>query len=188
MLEAQIQHSKTSIDAWLFRIYAELHVDARGVNSKAVQLLFERAVRALQQQPSTAIWRLYSDWTLSQDDGLRAKALLSRALQECPWDKGMLHFHSDYSTLIVPFIIDVHLLAFKPPLQLAFTAHELSGDLYSSITSRELRIRVAASPYFARATDDQQAGSFASLLGGDDGRDDDDAFRLVQDRARLMPY
>lgn len=92
LLEVQIQANKTSIDAWLFRIYAEMHVNARGVNVKAVQLLFERAVRALQQAPSVRLWQLYIDWTLSQQELPRAKALLSRALQECPWSKGQSRF------------------------------------------------------------------------------------------------
>lgn len=92
LLDGQIwdMRSTQAIPAplWLYRIFAETHLDARGYNAKAVQGLFERATTALSAKPSVALWQLYLAFAAYQQDGSLIKSIIQRAAQECPHAKG----------------------------------------------------------------------------------------------------
>ena len=82
---------QASASSWLYRIHVELNIVATGYSAAAVRSLFERAIEALRTRPSVDVWLCYVEFEAIQHRDLRrAKAVLTRAVESCPWCKGPL--------------------------------------------------------------------------------------------------
>lgn len=94
LLDRQLSSTgqSTTPSSWIFRIFVELHLDARGYSAEGVRHLFEQAVSALQTRPSVAIWQLFLQFALVKQDGLLIRSVVLRAVQECPAAKGAQSF------------------------------------------------------------------------------------------------
>lgn len=105
MLDNQVFTSGSTKEApsniWLYRIFAETHLDARGFNIRAVQHLFEASVQALQTRPSTSLWQLYLHFASRYCERATVQSVSSRALQECPTIKGEPAFPSSMASKVL---------------------------------------------------------------------------------------
>lgn len=90
LLDRQLSGSQAQVaESWIFRLFVELHLDARSYNAQAVQYIFEQAVTALQSRPSVAVWQLFLQFAILQKHPALIKSVLLRAVQECPTAKGL---------------------------------------------------------------------------------------------------
>ena len=177
VLDDQLR-DEASASTWLYRIHVELNIVATGYSAAAVRSLFERAVEALRSRPSVDVWLCYVEFeAIQQRDLRRAKAVLTRAVESCPWSKGA-SAHS--SALIVA--ADLYLAAFEH-LRPAYTPSQLTAlaDLMSErvrlrsltwLTAQGLRLHIDPAPAIAAIS----GQALLALEGGDDdeGRADAD--------------
>ncbi|KAK4058086.1 hypothetical protein OIO90_000825 [Microbotryomycetes sp. JL221] len=122
-LETLVLANKPSSENWIFAIFAELHLDINVNNAWAIRNLFDRALEEPATQASASLWSLYIEFELRNSELARAKALVYRAVQKCPWCKPLY---------LKPFGI-----AFRP----VFSDVELS-NWHRLMLEKGLRVRV----------------------------------------------
>ena len=76
-----------TVPGWCFTIWTELRTCGAGYDN-AVRALFEEAVECKSTQASIFLWALYVEFELREKNPGRAKVVLFRAMQNCPWSKG----------------------------------------------------------------------------------------------------
>lgn len=83
-----LQEGKETVTGWLFSIWAEMRA-AEHYNVHAVRSLFERGVECDRTRSSVQLWMAFVEFELQQNDSVRAKDVLYRAIRYCPWSKGL---------------------------------------------------------------------------------------------------
>ncbi|GAA5922599.1 uncharacterized protein JCM15063_003358 [Sporobolomyces koalae] len=165
-LESKVLRDKdVASQGYLFAVFAELHLDVRSQNVWAVRNLFDRAVENPQTKSSPSIWTLYIDFEVRIGELSRAKALIYRALQECPWCK------------------EFYLRPFSPTLRSVYRSTELR-DFHHLLLEKGLRIRTDLDPFLdgAPMSDDEMAEDDGDA--GDQGIGEE----VFTERKKLMPY
>lgn len=61
-------------------------------NIGLVRSLFEKAADCVKSKFTPAIWHYYIMFEINQKDYVKAKALVFRAVKECPWAKSLYLF------------------------------------------------------------------------------------------------
>ncbi|KAJ3158625.1 hypothetical protein HDU86_002588 [Geranomyces michiganensis] len=106
-----------------FAIWAELH-QRQTYNPHAVRSLFEDTAECPSSRHSVSLWHLYIQFELREGNGAKAKSLVYRALQACPWCK------------------DLYMLPFRPDFRPLFRDDELS-EMIALMDEKELRVRTS---------------------------------------------
>jgi len=113
---------------------------------------------------SIACWRIAIELELKLGQPLKAKALLYRAVGECPWSK------------------DLYLLPFRQPLRDQFKKSEL--ELWANtMMERQIRLREGIEDYLET---EGAENSDNDTMNGEGG--DKELESLIDDRRRLAPY
>ncbi|RUS31601.1 hypothetical protein BC938DRAFT_477469, partial [Jimgerdemannia flammicorona] len=120
---------------WTFALYAELHHHLP-YNVHLVRSLFDRALECHRSRCSVALWKLYIQFEIIQNNLGKAKTLFFRAIRECPWAK------------------ELYLLAFRN------IQHELSAkeqdEVFSLILEKELRIRTPVEEFLVGRKEEEE--------------------------------
>ncbi|KAG5437565.1 hypothetical protein PCANB_000993 [Pneumocystis canis] len=107
---------------FLSAIWTELYINSYKINMHAIRYLFERAVENPNTKSDLIIWKLYIQFEIQYGALEKGKAILYRAIRDCPWSKNLILF------------------AFNE-LRSQFNPKELT-KLYNTMIEREFRISV----------------------------------------------
>lgn len=135
-------------------------------------------------RPSASLWTLFIDFEIRNGELARAKALVYRAVRECPWCKGTSRFPNNDPAN--PRFAELYLKPFAAPLRTMYRSDELR-ELHRLLLEKGLRVRLEL--------DDFAEGWRSEPEDMEQDSSDDDrggvvkvAEELYQERARLMPY
>jgi hypothetical protein len=88
MSDFVLREEQQSVVGWLFAISAEIQRGLEfGGTVHAVRAVFEKAVGSVSGTHSTALWKSYLLFEVSQKDLRRAKQVFFRGLRNLPWSK-----------------------------------------------------------------------------------------------------
>ncbi|EJD04053.1 DUF1740-domain-containing protein [Fomitiporia mediterranea MF3/22] len=128
----------------------------------------EAAIKSDRTKGSAILWKVYVKFEIAAGNLKRAKAVLFRALKECPLVK------------------ELYLLAFEEDLRQAYTRRELM-DLSDTMAERGIRLRRSLGEVLEMHADDADD---KAASGSEDsvGEDEDEQEYESRELRRLMPY
>ncbi|BGP52880.1 hypothetical protein JCM8202v2_000437 [Rhodotorula sphaerocarpa] len=163
--ERVLKSDQATSEGWLFAIFAELHLDVARPNIWAVRNLFDRALDDPRTRSAPSLWTLYIDFEVKNGELKRAKALIYRAIRDCPWCK------------------EFYLRPFSPTLRSVYRSRELN-DFHHLLLEKGIRVRVDIEAFLAGSvTSDMEVE-----VGPEMERLEDAGEEVLTERQRLAPY